>query len=167
MDNTEPSLGVKYARLALVTAVIVALDQLSKALVLSHMPLYGSIEVIPGLFRLTHIHNPGGAFGFLAGMDESHRRLVFLFVSSIAAVVVLVLYHRSPATHPAMSFGFALIFAGALGNLIDRFRFGIVVDFLDFFIGRYHWPAFNIADSAITVGITIFVFHVLFRKLPD
>jgi signal peptidase II len=77
------------------------------------------------------------------------------------------LYKKTPATHPLLASGFALIFGGAIGNLIDRVRFGKVIDFLDFFIGNLHWPAFNIADSAISVGITIFAVHLVLKKMPD
>ena len=157
----------KYLRLLLIAGLVVALDQLTKAVVLKTMPLYHSTTVITGLFSLTHIHNPGGAFGFLSGTSALVRSVVFLAVSSLAVAMVLYFYHRTPRENPALAAGFALIFGGALGNMIDRLRFGKVVDFLDFYIGDSHWPAFNVADSAITVGILIFVFHLLFRGLPE
>ena len=81
--------------------------------------------------------------------------------------MVFYFYKSTPVTHRFLSAAFALIFGGAVGNLIDRFRFGSVVDFLDFYIGNYHWPAFNIADSAITGGIFIFIYHLLFKKMPE
>jgi signal peptidase II len=81
--------------------------------------------------------------------------------------VIFLLYKNTPKTHSLLAAGFALIFGGAAGNLIDRIRFGKVVDFLDFYIGNLHWPAFNIADSAITIGIAIFIFHILFKKMPE
>jgi signal peptidase II len=77
------------------------------------------------------------------------------------------LYKKTPHSHKLLAFGFALIFGGAVGNLIDRVRFGSVVDFLDVYLGRFHWPAFNIADSAITVGIMIFLFHLLRKEMPQ
>lgn len=81
--------------------------------------------------------------------------------------MVLWLYQKVAPTHRFLSFGLAAVFAGAVGNLIDRFRFGMVVDFLDFYLGAYHWPAFNIADSAITLGMIVFVYHVVLNKVPD
>ena len=143
------------------------LDQMTKAYILKALPLYHSIPVISGLFNITHIHNPGGAFGFLAKASPGLRVLFFILMSSAAICVILYLYQRTPATHPFLAGGFALIFGGAIGNLVDRVRFGKVVDFLDFYIGTYHWPAFNVADSAISIGVGIFVFHFLFKKMPD
>ncbi len=95
------------------------------------------------------------------------RRFFFLFVSSLVALMILWYYSKTAATHRALSYGLAAIFAGAVGNLIDRFRFGMVVDFLDFYLGAYHWPAFNVADSAITLGMIVFVYHVVLNKAPE
>jgi signal peptidase II len=95
------------------------------------------------------------------------RTVVFLFISSLAIGLILYFYIKTPSGFAFLAAGFALIFGGAIGNLIDRVRFGMVVDFLDFYIGKYHWPAFNIADSAITVGLIIFLYHLLFKKLPE
>jgi signal peptidase II len=164
----EDGIKAKYLRLAVVAAVVVLLDQLTKAIILAQVPLYETIPVIPGFFNITHIQNPGGAFGFFAGGAVWLRKLIFLALSSVAAVFVLYLYHQTPLRHRWLSFGLALIFGGAIGNLIDRIRFDVkVVDFLDFYIGRYHWPSFNVADSAITVGVTIFAIHILFNKMPE
>ena len=157
----------KYLRLAYVGGLIIFLDQFTKMLVLKGLPLYHSVTVIPGFFNLTHIHNPGGAFGFLAGQDEMLRSMIFVFVSTLAICFILYFYLKTAPTHFWLATGLAMIFGGAIGNLIDRIRFGKVVDFLDFYIGRLHWPAFNVADSAITIGILIFLFHVVFNRLPD
>ncbi len=158
--------GNKYTRLAAVAGLVVVGDQVSKALILKYLPLHHHIAVIAGFFDIVHIHNPGGAFGLLAGMGSGMRTLVFLFISSLAVGLILYFYIKTPSTHRLLATGFALIFGGAIGNLIDRLRFGVVVDFIDVYIGAYHWPAFNIADSAITVGIFIFLFHLLFKKMP-
>lgn len=157
----------KYMMLLLIAGAVVLLDQLTKAVILSELPLYRTIPVIPGLFNITHIHNPGGAFGFLAEQSPWVRKTVFLFMSSVAVVMVLYFYHNTPKTHSWLAAGLALIFGGAVGNLIDRFRFGKVVDFLDFYLGNSHWPAFNVADSAITVGVSIFLIHLVFNKMPE
>lgn len=131
------------------------------------MPLFESISVIPGFFSITHIQNPGGAFGLLAGQAPWVRKGVFLVMSTIAVLVVLYFHHKTPKTHPWLAAGLALIAGGAVGNLIDRFRFGKVVDFLDFYIGAAHWPAFNVADSAITTGVGIFLLHIVLNRMPD
>ena len=103
----------------------------------------------------------------MAQQDASLRIGVFLFASSFAIVLIFLFYRQIPKTHPILSAGLALIFGGAIGNLIDRLRFGKVVDFLDFYVGKMHWPAFNVADSGITVGVAIFLVHLVFRKLPE
>jgi len=157
----------KYGRLLLIAGTIVITDQITKAVVLAKMALYQSIIVIPGFFNLTHIHNPGGAFGFLAQQDAIVRVAVFLVASTVAIGLIFMFYRQIPRSHPVLASGLALIFGGAIGNLIDRLRIGKVVDFLDFYIGSLHWPAFNVADSAITVGVAIFLVHLVFRKLPE
>lgn len=157
----------KSLKLLLIGGAVVLLDQITKMLVLRFLPLYHSTTVIPGFFDLTHVQNPGGAFGFLAGSDARLRAVVFLFVSLVAVGLILWFYFKSPSSHPWLSGAFAMIFGGAVGNLIDRIRFGKVTDFLDVYVGRLHWPAFNLADSAITIGIGIFLFHLLFKKMPE
>jgi len=156
-----------YTNLIIISLSVLIMDQFTKALVLNYIPLHHSIEVIPNLFNLTHIHNPGGAFGFLADQGPKIRGLVFIVISFVAAGLVVYFYTQTPASQPVMRSGFSLIFGGAIGNLVDRIRFGTVVDFLDFYIGDLHWPAFNVADSAITIGIGIFIYHLLFNRLPD
>lgn len=156
----------KYSKLAFIAGMVLVVDQITKAVILKTMPLYYSISVLPGFFSITHIHNPGGAFGFLANQNPDIRRLVFLVVSSLAMCLIFYFYNTTPRTQPMLSTGFSLIFGGAAGNLVDRIRFGSVVDFLDLYIGSYHWPAFNIADSSISIGMGIFIFHLLFRKMP-
>lgn len=163
---SEPETG-RYSRLAAIAGAVVAADQVTKAIILAAVERYEIIPVIPGYFNITHIRNPGGAFGLLADGGWLLRRAVFVAVSSLAAILVLYFYRRTPPTHPWLRAGFALIFGGAIGNLIDRIRFGEVIDFLDVYAGRFHWPAFNVADSAITVGVTIFAVHLLFNKMPD
>ncbi|MEJ2166878.1 MAG: signal peptidase II, partial [Desulfobacterales bacterium] len=137
----------KYIRLAVVAGLVVLADQVSKALILKYLPLHHSISVIAGVFDITHILNPGGAFGLMANMSAVVRTIVFLFISSMAVGLIFYFYHKTPGNYKFLATGFALIFGGAIGNLIDRVRYGRVVDFLDFYIGNHHWPAFNIADS--------------------
>lgn len=163
---TPRSMRPKIGRLLMIAGPVILLDQVSKAVVLKTMRLYESIPVIPGFFSLTHIHNPGGAFGFMAGQSPVVRTILFLVVSTLAIGLILHFYFKTPSTHPGLRAAFALIFGGAVGNLIDRLRFGKVVDFLDFYVGTLHWPAFNVADSAITVGISVFVLHLLLNRVP-
>lgn len=161
----------QWARLGGIAGLVILLDQVTKALVLNYLPLYrhsgDSISLIPGFFNLTHIQNPGGAFGLLANQSPQIRTLLFMGVSTLAVFLLLYFYFSTPPTHRWLSSAFAAILGGAVGNLIDRFRFGYVVDFLDFFVRGWHWPAFNVADSAITVGITIFIIHLVFNKMPE
>ena len=157
----------KYIKLAVVAGLVVLADQVTKALIFKYLPYHQSITVIAGFFDLTHIHNPGGAFGLMANMSATVRTVVFLFASSAAVGLIFYFYKNTPPSYVFLAVGFALIFGGAIGNLIDRVRLGIVIDFLDVYVGKYHWPAFNIADSAITVGIFIFGFHLLFKKMPE
>ncbi|MBW1860403.1 MAG: signal peptidase II [Deltaproteobacteria bacterium] len=137
----------KYVSFFLIAAGVVLLDQL------------------PGFFNLTYIRNTGGAFGLLAGEASRLRVGLFLAVSSAALGIIFYLYTKIPPGRKWLDAGLALTFGGALGNLIDRLRFGEVVDFLDFHIGTMHWPAFNVADSAISVGVGIFCFYLLFKKV--
>ncbi len=157
----------KYIWLTLIAGGIVIADQVTKLLILREVSLHASIPVIPGFFHITHVQNPGGAFGFLANQSDLVRGVLFLAVSTVAVGMVLWFYHKTPPTHRWLATGFALIIGGAVGNLIDRVRFGKVIDFLDFFFRGWHWPAFNVADSAITVGITIFIIHVIWGRIPD
>ena len=157
----------KSIRLIIVAGLVILSDQVTKALVIKYLPLHKNIPVIDGFFDITHILNPGGAFGLMANMSATVRAVVFLFISSLAVGLILYFYIKTPRQYVFLAIGFALIFGGAIGNLIDRVRFGVVVDFLDVYIGKYHWPAFNIADSAITVGIFIFIYHLLFKKMPE
>ncbi len=156
----------KYMKLTVIAGVVVALDQITKFIILKTLPLYGSITLIPGFFDLTHIHNTGGAFGFLSGNSSNVQRLAFLLASSAAIGLIFYFYKKTPHTYRFLLSGLALILGGAIGNMIDRIRLGRVVDFLDFYAGNLHWPAFNVADSAVCIGMIIFLFHVLFKEMP-
>ncbi len=141
----------------LLMAGVVGLDQLTKWLVMSSFRLYESKVIIPGLFSLTYITNTGAAFGLLAGEQTMARQAFFIAVAMVALMVMFFSY-RHLRTHGALFiYAIGLIAGGALGNLIDRVRFGSVVDFLDFYINNHHWPAFNVADSAITIGVGLFI----------
>ncbi len=150
-----------------VAGSIILLDQFTKGLILRYLPFNNTIPVIKGFFNITHIRNPGGAFGLMANLSPTLRSIIFLFVSSLAAGLIFYFYKKTPAKYSWLAAAFALIFGGAIGNLIDRIRFGMVIDFLDFYVGNLHWPAFNIADSAISIGIGIFLYHLMLKKMPE
>lgn len=156
-----------WIRLCLVSGAVILADQAAKYLIRVNLMRYDSIVVIPKLFNLTHVLNPGGAFGFFANGPPEIRKFVFLFLSSLVTLFVLWFYKRYAETYHFLSLGLALIFGGAVGNLIDRFIYGEVVDFLDFYLGAAHWPAFNIADSAISAGVGILIYHILRNRMPE
>ncbi|MFH7320323.1 signal peptidase II [Desulfurivibrio sp. D14AmB] len=137
--------------------LLVVLDQASKWWIKASFVLYESREVIPGLFSLVYYTNTGAAFGLLAGESTMVRRLFFVGVALAALVLLGLLYRQVRQSAPLYLYSLALIASGAIGNLIDRVRFGQVTDFLDFYWRGYHWPAFNIADSAITMGVALFL----------
>ncbi|MDA3918125.1 MAG: signal peptidase II [Deltaproteobacteria bacterium] len=156
-----------WTRLILISGSIIFADQLTKYIIKINIALYDKIIVIKNFFNITHILNPGGAFGFFASISPGVRKFLFLFVYSIVALLILWFYKKYAENFIFLSIGLALIFGGAVGNLIDRFIYGKVVDFLDFYMGTYHWPAFNIADSAISIGMGILIYHIIFKKIPD
>ncbi len=163
--NTR-DLWIKYAKFAAVVVLVVLLDQITKTMVIRMMPLFDSIVVIPGFFNLTHVHNPGGAFGLLSKNGAVWRHWLFLGAAVFALCIILFFHHRTPKALPWLAGSLAMIFGGAVGNMIDRVRFGEVVDFLDVYVASYHWPTFNVADSAVSVGIAIFILHILLKKMP-
>jgi signal peptidase II len=145
----------------LVALVIVIGDQVSKMAILKTVPLNGSVPVIPRVLLLTHTRNTGGAFSlFQAGNS------VFIIVAAVAILALIYAYHRFQRGHLMVSGALALALGGAIGNLFDRVRFGHVIDFFDLHAGTGHtvWPIFNVADSAITVGIILLAWHFLFTK---
>ncbi len=155
----------KYMTFLLIATAILLVDQVTKGLVMQRFSVCENLEVIPGFFNLTHIRNTGGAFGLLAGEASRLRTGLFLGISFVALGVIFFLYARIPPGKPWLDACLAMTFGGALGNLIDRLRFGEVVDFLDFHIGTLHWPAFNVADSAISVSVGIFCVYFVFKKV--
>ena len=146
--------------LVLVLAIFAA-DQISKGII-QRLPDYASIPVIPHLFRIVHVENPGVAFGLFQNAPE-HWRVLLIVVSSLALLFVLGLLWRSQQS-ARTGVALAMIFGGAIGNLFDRIVHGQVVDFLLFYIGRHTWPAFNIADSAIVIGAGILVWEILWEN---
>ena len=138
-------------------AVIIALDQITKSAVMARFSLHETLEIIPGLFNLVYVMNPGAAFGFLADASPTFRYIFFIGVTILAAGLIVYYLVKSNPRNLMLAGSLTLIFGGAVGNLIDRIRFGAVVDFLDVYLGASHWPAFNVADSAITVGVVLMI----------
>lgn len=135
---------------------IVAADRLTKAMIPRFLELHDSVPVISGLFDIIYARNSGGAFGLLSTWDSPLRRGFFIF-ASIAAMVLLWVLYRQAARSSSRTLRLALVAigGGAFGNLYDRAVSGQVVDFLDFYVGSYHWPAFNVADMAISTGAVV------------
>jgi len=141
--------------------LVIVLDQVTKAAITARFSLHESYPVISGFFNLVYVKNPGAAFSLLADAPAPFRHVFFIGVTLVAAGLILYYLIRSKTESILMIVCLTLIFAGAVGNLVDRIRFGAVVDFLDFYIGTAHWPAFNVADSAITVGAALMIWEML------
>ena len=141
--------------------LIVVLDQVTKAMVRAWLPLHDSVTVIPGLLDFSHVRNTGAAFGFLNGVDFPGKTIVISLIAT-AALVGIGMYSAALSTHQLFArIGLALVSGGAAGNLIDRIFGGSVVDFVDFYFGTWHFWTFNIADSAITIGVIIMILDML------
>ncbi len=142
---------------------ILLLDQWTKYLIVQKLGLYRKVEVVHGFFNVVHVRNTGGAFGIFGGARGGIGSILFVVVSLIAIVAIVFLFIKTKENEKRLALSFSLILSGALGNLIDRIHYGEVVDFLDFHIATYHWPAFNVADSAICIGIGLMALEILTR----
>ncbi|MCL4148584.1 UNVERIFIED_CONTAM: hypothetical protein GTU68_027725 [Idotea baltica] len=148
----------------IVAATIFIIDQLSKSYAVSSLQLYESVNIVPGFFNITLMHNRGIAFGLLSNLSENLRLALLVFVTFIVLIVVVYkLWDEYKDSLIAVS-ALGLIVGGALGNLYDRAFVGYVVDFIDIYVKQSHWPAFNIADSAICVGVFLLVLNDFFFK---
>ena len=154
----------KYRLLLITAGVIVLCDQVTKLYVDAVMWPHQSITVIENYFAITYVRNSGGAFGLFAQADRGIVRPLLLGLSAVAVVIIILMYRSTAADRILVRLAFSLIMGGAIGNLIDRLRFDAVIDFLDVHWYQYHWPAFNIADAAITVGVAILCWDLLFGK---
>lgn len=147
-----------------IALTVALLDQLSKYYIQRAFRPGQVVTVIPHFFNLTFVLNPGAAFGFLAGASASFRNPFFIAVSLLAVAFIVYYRFRDGRLGIFPSLGLSLILGGAVGNLVDRLRLGMVVDFLDFYYGDYHWPAFNLADSAITVGVALMILEMIVER---
>jgi signal peptidase II len=156
---------MKRVHYLLLTLAVLLLDVWSKWLVSQHISLHESVPLIPDLFELVHVRNSGAAFGI--GANSSSRLVPLLLNAGALGVffVVVVYAIRTAVSDTVLQTGLHLILGGAIGNLLDRFRLGYVVDFIDVYVRDHHWPAFNIADSAICIGIALLFLDM--RRKPD
>jgi signal peptidase II len=161
-------IGRKYMILIAVTFALVAIDQFTKMAVHSTFELGEQIKLIEGYFSLTYVRNQGAAFGIFNQAQPTFREIFFLSIPPIAVFVILLFLYNLPETETLEIYALSLISGGAIGNYIDRLRFGYVVDFLDFHIKNfYSWPVFNVADSAIVVGVGILSILMFSKKKQD
>jgi len=145
----------------LIALGVIFLDRVTKLAIVQSLRVDQGIPVIPGFFDIVFVLNPGAAFGFLATLSDEVRNPLFVFVSLLAVILIIVYHTRYLRSHRLVSVALGLVLGGALGNLIDRLYYGMVVDFLDVHVGPYHWPAFNVADSAISIGVGLMILDML------
>jgi signal peptidase II len=143
------------------SALIFVLDQAAKFIVARHLALNDAIPVIPGFFSISHVLNPGAAFSLFANGASDYTRSGLITFSCIVIVVLLLVLWRSAVSYSRMNVALSLILGGAAGNLVDRLTIGSVVDFLAFHFGSFHWPDFNVADSAIVIGSFLLIADTL------
>jgi signal peptidase II len=146
------------------SVLVVVVDQLTKRLVDTSMQLYQSVELVP-FFQLTYLRNQGAAFSFLAGAG-GWQRWFFIGLAVAASALICFWLKRMDKERRWEAAAWALVLGGALGNLIDRVVYGYVIDFLDVYYGQWHWPAFNVADSAITVGVAMLLIDSFRSRSP-
>jgi signal peptidase II len=163
VDTTTSKNGRRRIEIWLPIAVV-AMDQISKAFVRDLLPLYSSKTIIPGLLDFTHVLNTGAAFGFFNAADFPFKTTIIAAIAT-AALIGVGLYSASLAAHQRIArIGLALIVGGAAGNLLDRVIAGSVVDFVDVYWRDHHFWAFNVADSAITIGVAVMILDMLFMR---
>lgn len=156
----------KHTFVAVIAAAILGLDQLSKWYIRNALELYQSIPIIDACFHITHVRNAGGAFSLFADTHDTWRAPFFFLASALAIGALIYFVRQVAATQRWLLFALASVLGGALGNLVDRVASGMVTDFFDVHWRGYHWPAFNVADSFITIGVAILLVHSLFAGSP-
>jgi signal peptidase II len=158
-------LKARLGYLVLVLAVL-ALDRWTKAMILGRFDLNESAMVIDGFFNITYVQNTGVAFGIFSSIASPAKAVLLSVFTAFAAVIVVVYSVRNSAQNRLLQAALALILGGALGNLYDRLAYGYVVDFIDLYAGAYRWPAFNVADTAITTGVILLAIEILRNETP-
>ncbi len=155
----------KHFWVIVIIALVLLLDQVTKYLIVSRVRMNEIIPVIPGFFNITHVHNRGAAFSLLATAPEAFRGAFFIIITVIAVAVIAFLIVKT--REPLSVISFSLIAGGAVGNLIDRVRHGEVVDFIQWYVKSLYWPSFNVADSAITIGVALLAIEMVFVKKTE
>lgn len=143
--------------LSVICGIVVLIDQLTKNYIISAFEYRESLNVIKDYFSITYVRNYGAAFGMLSKLEPLYRDWFFLLMPPTAMTVILLMLKWTPSTETIRKISLCAVFAGALGNYIDRLRFGYVVDFLDFHYHQHSWPAFNVADMSIVCGVTVLI----------
>ena len=164
--STSFKLQGRIPYLLLVAATLI-LDRWTKVLIQKRFDLNESIPVIDGFFNITYVRNTGVAFGIFSSISSPAKSVLLSVFTAFAAVVVVTYSVRSPARNRLLQVALGLILGGALGNLYDRLAYGYVVDFLEFYAGSYHWPSFNVADSAISVGVALLAIEIIRSEAPN
>ncbi len=160
-------MNAKYRIISIVSGFIVILDQITKIAVDRMIPMHHIIEIIPNFVALTYLRNTGAAFGLLAGGYSAYRMVFFVAVSIIAIGCIFYLLRMIGSEKKLFLVSLSLILGGALGNMVDRLRLGEVIDFILLHYYDLHWPAFNVADSAITIGVGLLIFQMIRQRSTD
>ena len=151
---------------ALLVVAVLTVDRWTKLLIQKRFELNGSISVIDGLFNITYVRNTGVAFGIFSSISSPAKTVLLSVFTACAAVVVVTYSVRSPARNRLLQIALSLILGGALGNLYDRLVYSYVVDFIELYAGSYHWPSFNVADSAISIGVALLALEIIRNEAP-
>lgn len=161
--TSPPSRRVK-GRFLLISLAVLVVDQWSKWWIERRLDLHDSIPIIPGCLDFTHVSNTGVAFGLLPAHGDLTATLLLTLLGLVALGVIGYYFLRTPADHRLLLISLSLVLGGALGNLLDRIAAGAVTDFIDFYVGGWHWHTFNVADSAITIGIVLMALELLLTR---
>jgi signal peptidase II len=164
-DRMSSKLQGRLPYLLLVVATLI-LDRWTKAWIQTQFDLNESVSVIDGFFNITYVRNTGVAFGIFSSITSPVKSLLLSVFTAFAAIVVVTYSVRNSPRNRLLQVALALILGGALGNLYDRLAYGYVVDFLEFYAGTYHWPSFNVADSAISVGVALLALEIVRNETP-
>lgn len=160
--------GNRYAIVIFWACICIVIDQITKLIVLQQIPLFGERPIIPNFFSLVHVRNYGAAFGFLNRSDMTMQFWVFMLATLAGVILIFHMARTSPFSR-LLFFALGLILGGAIGNMIDRIRFRYVIDFFDVYIGNWHWPIFNIADTFICIGafLTVYILYKLEKQTKN
>ncbi len=152
--------------MVLVIAVL-ALDRWTKFLIQSRFDLHDSVSVIDGFFNITYVRNTGVAFGIFSSISSPAKAILLSAFAALAAIMVIVYSLKTPLRDRLLHVALALILGGALGNLYDRLAYGYVIDFLELYVRSYSWPSFNVADSAISIGVILLAIEIMRNEAPS